>query len=364
MKFWRPALAVALSGLCCGGSAPPGGADAAPTLAADAPPAAYDAPERAYDGPSSDGKGAGVPDLAPPLPTTDGAAPSGGPATAADAGPPPSFSARCPAGPFPAPVAAASELACTDFQFGAPYNEGPTWVAGQGAFFFSAFTQFTGKGGDIIKYAPGGGCELFLAGVGCNGLAVTPDGNIVAACHQSRSVVKFDLATRKATTIADSYQGKMLDTPNDLVVHSNGTIYFTNPPFELAGRPAGVGIPLFRIDPAGVLSPVAMGRSMNGIGLAPDERRLYVLQGGIWDLDPAGVPSNQRPNFAGGDGMAVDCAGNVYASGRIYSPEGRAIGSYPGGTNLAFGGADGKLLLVVGGGNRVRAVHMNVPGLP
>jgi gluconolactonase len=288
-------------------------------------------------------------------------------ADAASAPPPggvPPARPRCPAGPFPAPTVGGEQTVCGDFAFTYTYNEGPTWVAAQNAFFFTNFAQFVGHGGDIIKYTPGGGCERFIAGVGCNGLAVTPDGNIVAACHQTRSVIRFDLATRQPTTLADGYQGQMLDTPNDLVVHSNGTIYFTNPPFELAGRPRGVGIPIFRIDPAGVLSPVAQGRSANGIGLSPDETRLYALQGGTWDLDPQGVPSNQRGFFAGGDGMAVDCAGNVYASGTIYSPTGQRLGSYPGGTNLAFGGADGKTLLIVGGGTRVRAVQLNLPGLP
>jgi sugar lactone lactonase YvrE len=109
---------------------------------------------------------------------------------------------------------------------------------------------------------------------------------------------------------------------------------------------------------------VAQGRSANGIALSPDEKRLYALQGGIWDLDPAGVPANQRSLSVGGDGMAVDCAGNVYASGQIISAQGQRLGSYPGGTNLTFGGRDGRTLLVVGGGTRVRAVAMNVPGLP
>jgi gluconolactonase len=350
MKLDRPALALALLSSC--GQAGGGGSlpapydsavisiDAAVVVVAPTPPHAPVPPPG--------------PDAAVAMPVAPDAAPP----------PLPEVVPRCPPGPFPAPVVGASETVCADFKFGPPYNEGPTWVAGQGAFYFSVFTQFTGKGGDIIKYTPGGGCELFLPDVGCNGLAVTPDGNIVAACHQNRAVVKFDLRTKQATTLADSYMGQMLDTPNDLVVHSNGTIYFTNPPFELAGRPRGVGIPIFRIDPAGVLHAVAEGKAANGIGLAPDEKRLYALQGGIWDLDPQGVPSNQRASFVGGDGMAVDCAGNVYASGRIVGPDGKQLGTYPGGTNLTFGGADGKLLLVVGGGNRVRVVHMNLPGLP
>jgi gluconolactonase len=256
------------------------------------------------------------------------------------------------------------QTVCAGFDFNFTYNEGPTWVAAAGAFFFTNFVQRAPMQGDIIKYTPGGQCEVFISGVGCNGLAVTPGGNIVAACHQSRSVIEFNLATKQPRTIAERYMGQLLDTPNDLVVHSNGTVYFTNPPFELGNRPPGVGRAVFRIDPAGVLNLVAQVGPPNGIGLSPDERRLYALNGGIWDLDANGVPSNRREIFTGGDGMAVDCAGNVYASGSIFNAQGMRLGDYPRSTNLAFGGADGKTLLLAGPGNGVRLLRMNLPGLP
>ena len=272
--------------------------------------------------------------------------------------------ARCPTGPFPQPTMLSSKDVCGDFPFKYDSNEGPTWIASQNAFFFSNYAIQQAMGGDIIKYTPGGSCEVFIAGVGCNGLAVTNDGNLVAACQQSRSVVRFDITTKQATTVADGYMGMMLDSPNDLVVHSNGTIYFTNPTYELGGRPPGVGLAVFRVDPTGIVSLI-MKSACNGIGLSPDEKLLYVLQAGVWDLDPQGVPSDPRPLFTGGDGMAVDCAGNLYASGTIFSPAGDNLGAYvSGGTNLAFGGPDSKTVLVVGRGTMVRELQMNVPGLP
>ena len=270
---------------------------------------------------------------------------------------------RCPAGPFPAPMPGTAQAVCGGFNFNYSYNEGPTWV--QGAFYFTNFVQGAPTRGDIVKYTPGGPCEIFVRDVGCNGLAVSNDGGLLAACHQSRNVLRFDLATKQSRVIADRYMGELLDTPNDLVQHSNGSIYFTNPPYELGGRPAGVGPATFRIDPAGTLTLIYRSRP-NGIGLSPDERRLYVFGGGIWDIDTTGAPANRREMFAGGDGLAIDCAGNVYTSGgAIYSGEGRNLGtSVPRGTNLAFGGADGKTLLIVGPGNNARAVPMNLPGLP
>jgi sugar lactone lactonase YvrE len=269
----------------------------------------------------------------------------------------------CPAGPFSAPSVVSSKTACQGFNLEYSWNEGPTWVESQGAFFFSNFVAGSASGGNIVKYTPGGNCEVFIRDVGCNGLAASNDGNLLAACQQTRSVQRFDLKTKQATKVADSYMGKMLDTPNDVVQHSNGSVYFTNPTNELAGRPVGVGPAAFRVDPSGVVSMIKAG-NCNGIGLSPDEKSLYVLLLGRWDLDAQGAPSNERSMFTTGDGMAVDCAGNVYANGNIFSSTGQNLGSWGTGTNLAFGGADHKTVLVTGPGKQLRELTLNVPGLP
>ena len=252
---------------------------------------------------------------------------------------------------------------CQNFSFSYSWNEGPTWVSSQKAFFFSNFVAGSASGGDIIKYTPGGNCEVFIRDVGCNGLAASNDGNLLAACQQTRSVVRFDLATKKATTVADRYMGTMLDTPNDLVQHSNGSIYFSNPTNELAGRPVGVGPAAFRVDPNGTVSLIRQG-DCNGVALSHDEKKLYVLLSVMWDLDAQGVPSNRQSMFTTGDGMAVDCAGNVYANGSIFDPSGQKIGTWGNGTNLAFGGEQGKTVLVTGSGKQLRELTMNIPGLP
>jgi len=270
----------------------------------------------------------------------------------------------CPAGPFPTPMAGQAQTVCTGFQYNYTYNEGPTWIASQGAFFFTNFLQGQAMRGDIIKYTPGGQCEVFLHDVGCNGLGLSPTGNIMAACHQPRAVLEYDVVTKAATVLADMYMGTMFDSPNDLVAHSNGSIYFSNPNYELGGRPPGIGPALFWRDPAGVLTLVKVG-AMNGVTLSADEKTLYVVGGGAWDLDATGRPSNNRASFANGDGIATDCAGNIYSStGTITNPQGQSQGTVPAGTNLAFGGADGATLIVVGGGTNVRTLAMNLPGFP
>jgi len=276
----------------------------------------------------------------------------------------------CPAGPFPTPAAGNAMTVCQGFQFQYDYVEGPTWVASQGAFFFSNFTQGATNGmitGDIIKYTPGGSCEVFIKDVGTNGLAVTPDGNLVGATHKTRSVTEFGInPPHTLTVLSDMYMGKMLDSPNDLIVSSKNNIYFSNPTYELGGRPQGVGGAIFRRDPQGMLTLIKMAGAPNGVALSPKEDRLYVVNGGLWDLDANGVPSNNRDFPLTADGLGVDCAGNVYLSGgSIRDPMGgNEIAKFPGGTNLAFGGTDGKSLIVVGGGTSVKLVPMNVPGLP
>jgi gluconolactonase len=117
------------------------------------------------------------------------------------------------------------------------------------------------------------------------------------------------------------------------------------------------------LDPVGAISVIATG-PVNGIALSPDETHLYVVFQGVWDLDAAGVPSNPRSFPLGGDGIAVDCAGNIYDNtGTIRNPQGNPIGTFPAGTNMAFGGPDGKTLFVVGG-TIAQIVPMNIPGLP
>jgi gluconolactonase len=275
----------------------------------------------------------------------------------------------CPQGvEYPEPEAGeVTEDVCGDFDFAYPYNEGPTWIASEGAFFFTNFERGAAESGDIIKYTPGVGCEKFIEGVGCNGLAVSNDGNLLGACHQTRSIERFDVVTKVATTVVDMFMGELLDSPNDLVQHENGGIYFTNPTYELDGRPEGVGTAILWIDPDGALSRLEPTGNPNGIALAPDGSALFVVGSGRWDIAANGTPSNHQGGGIGGDGLAIDCAGNLYTSGgSIQDADGNGLGNFPGGTNLAFGGEDGTTLLVVYDYDptSARTVQMNIPGLP
>jgi gluconolactonase len=271
----------------------------------------------------------------------------------------------CPPGPFEAPKPGPPVAVCAGFPLRFDWNEGPAWAPRQNAFYFSNFTKSSWTPpGDLIKYdVTTGKCETFLEGNGCNGLVVDHDGYLLAVCQVPRAVLRYDLDTRKSTVVVDMVEGKKLDTPNDIVLHRNGTIYFSNTTLDNAGRDVGLGSALLRIDPLGVVSIIARG-GINPLALSPDDKRLYAM-GGYWDLDDDGAPLQKHTPFTlGADGLAVDCAGNVYTmNGAIVSPDNKTIGRFPAGTNMAFGGADGKTLLAVGG-RGVHAIQMNLPGLP
>jgi gluconolactonase len=302
-----------------------------------------------------------APDAAVTTTVSDGSAaqPASPPADAAAA-----TGFRCPPGPYEAVKTGPSKDICPGFNVKYNWNEGPTWVASQKAFFFSNFTVMKAGPGDMIKYDPATDkCEVFIEGNGCNGLVADKEGGLIATCQTPRALLRYDLTTKQSKVLVDMVEGKQLDSPNDVVLHQNGTIYFSNATFELAGRPQGLGSALMRLDPAGMVTVIAKG-FINPLGLSPDGKRLYAM-GGYWDLDDQGVPLKKAGGFTlGGDGIAIDCAGNVYTDGgAIISPQNQRVGSYPGGVNMAFGGEDGKTLLVVGHQN-MHVVQMNVPGLP
>jgi len=253
----------------------------------------------------------------------------------------------CPAGPFPEQEEGESTPICEGFGYSHTFNEGPTWNAKAGAFFFTNFIQGSELGGDIIKYTPGGECEKWVTGVGCNGLGVSPSGELLAACHGPRAVMEYNVTTKAPRMVATMVDGELLDSVNDLIARSDGNVYFSNTTYELGDREPGIGFGLVRIDPMGVTSLIESGQ-LNGIALSPDETKLHVVGKGTFTLDAMGVPGQKGEPTPNGDGIAVDCAGGI--SNR--------------GTNSAYGGTDGKTLLVVGGGTNARTIQMTVPGLP
>jgi gluconolactonase len=257
--------------------------------------------------------------------------------------------------------------------------EGPAWS--NGALYFTEINPNPWDS-DIRKYVPGvEDAEVFLEAAGANGLAVDAMGTLYSATARKKEISKYDLGTKMPTQV----YGGSLNSPNDLAIADDGTIYFTDPQqseLPAGGQPAVVHILKDGMD--GVLSPDIT--PPNGVTLSPDNGILYITvtqQGlikkatlkGDGTLDSAAdfVTGLQTP-----DGMTKDCLGNLYVAvhdgGEVhaYSPEGTKLVTIKLGmannqqakpTNLAFGGADRKTLFITASYS-LWAVELPVAGYP
>jgi gluconolactonase len=262
---------------------------------------------------------------------------------------------------------------------GFEFTEGPVWD-GSGLLFSSPNTNV------IYRLEPEVGVSVFrpksgYTGTdigryhqpGSNGLAFSPDGRLTICQHGNRRVIRVN-PHGDIRVLADGFEGKRLNSPNDLVYRSDGTLYFTDPPFGLPGAfdDPGKELPfsgVFRVSPAGEVSLERMElEGPNGLAFSPDERHLYV---GNWDLERKvvmryGVAESGElvngtvfcdltgePGEDAIDGIKVDPEGNVLVCGPggiwILSREGERLGLLrlpedP--HNLAWGDEDGRALYV------------------
>lgn len=265
---------------------------------------------------------------------------------------------------------------------GFKFTEGPIWVPDEKSLLFSdpnsnVIYKYTPNGSEPGRLAvfrtPSGysGADIAEFGQpGSNGLTLDPQGRLTINQHGNHRVVRLEKDGTE-TILADSFEGKRLNSPNDLVYRSDGTLFFTDPPF---------GLPKFFDDPRKELSfsgvySIYKGRLQviskdftgpNGIAFSPDEKYLYV---GNWDekkkavmryeAKADGTLANGRVFFdmtsAPGedalDGIKVDQAGNLYVSGPgglwVISAQGKHLGTiiaprHP--HNMAWGDEDGKTL--------------------
>ena len=211
---------------------------------------------------------------------------------------------------------------------------------------------------------------------GTNGLIREAAGTILAADHGSRAVVRIDLETKRKTILASRYQGKRFNSPNDLVLASDGTVYFTDPPYGLEGMDASPDKEqpvngVYRLHRDGRVDLVVSDLSFpNGVILSPDEKRLYVavsdpkravvmvydraadgsLSRGRVFADMTALAASGLPGLP--DGMAVDTAGNLFTTGpggvHVFNPAGKRLGRIDTGVpiaNCAFG-EDGRTLFL------------------
>ena len=264
---------------------------------------------------------------------------------------------------------------------GFQWAEGPVWMKDGAYLLFSDIPR-----NQIMKWKEGLGVSQFMkpsgytgvadygAEPGSNGLTVDSQGRLVACEHGDRRISRLEPGGGKRTLV-DNYQGKRLNSPNDLVYKSNGDLYFTDPPY---GLPKRENDPMRELDFFGVYRLAKDGaltlltKEMtrpNGLAFSPDEKTLYVAQSdeskAIWMSFPVksdgtlgeghvfgDVTSMVKTHPGLPDGMKVDAKGNLWATGpggiHVFSPDGKRLGRIETGERTANcnWGDDGSTLYI------------------
>jgi len=265
---------------------------------------------------------------------------------------------------------------------GHTWVEGPVWDRRNGYLLFSDIPRNT-----VYRWFPGAGASEFLKPSGytgtapftgrepgSNGLAFDAEGRLVLCEHGDRRIARLEKDGRK-TTLVDRFEGKRLNSPNDLVFKSNGDLYFTDPPFGLPGafNDTGRELPfcgVYRLSRDGKLTLLTKEiKAPNGLAFSPDEKTLYVTNAdrdnAVWlayDVKGDGTlgagrvffdaTSWTRTRHGAPDGMKVDKDGNLFAAGpgglHVFDPDGAHLGSIDLGvatSNCAWG-EDGSVLYI------------------
>jgi len=248
---------------------------------------------------------------------------------------------------------------------GFEWSEGPLWLPEQEKVIFSdipnnSIFEWSEKAGLKLYLKPSGYTDTIARGgeTGSNGLLLDAEGKLVLCQHgdrrMARMLTSLDAPEASFETIAGAWKGKRLNSPNDAVYHSNGTLYITDPAYGMELRYEDprremdfTGV--FRITPEGEVSLMLKHLTApNGIGLSPDENRIYVANSGgstgsLWmeyDIEEDGSLQNERLFYdagpasdslrGGADGLVVRNDGIIFATGPggvwIMTPEGKHLG--------------------------------------
>lgn len=273
--------------------------------------------------------------------------------------------------------AAKIEVLASDFE----WSEGPVWVKEGAYLLFSDVPKNT-----VYRWKEGEGLSEFLkpsgftgrAGYGnepgSNGLTINRKGELVSAEHGDRRISAMPLSGGGKVTLAAHWEGKRFNSPNDVVQHSSGAYYFTDPPYGLPQKEKDPTreiqqFGVYRIAPGGqVTQLIADLKRPNGLAFSPDEKTLYVAQSdteayimaypvnGDGSVGKGRIFYDASPLMKQGlkgapDGIKTDASGNVFSTGPggvlVLSPQGKLLGRIDTGeatANCAFG-PDGWLYL-------------------
>jgi len=265
---------------------------------------------------------------------------------------------------LPIPDGTEIELIANGFQF----VEGPVWNDTLGLLFSDL------SGNKVYKWTEDDSISIFLnPSSNSNGLTYDLEGHLILAQTGLRRVTRRE-SGGSLTSLADTFNGKKLNSPNDLAVKSDGAIFFTDPPFNIPpGQQQELTFAgIFRISPTGELQLLDSTLNLpNGICFSPDETKLYVNNSQariiyVWDIIDDSTIANKREfariNPTGyADGMKVDSSGNLFCTGPlgvwVFSPEGDLLDTIlvpinP--TNCNWGNEDRKTLYITAGNSVYR----------
>ncbi|MGI9170197.1 MAG: SMP-30/gluconolactonase/LRE family protein [Caulobacteraceae bacterium] len=271
---------------------------------------------------------------------------------------------------------------------GFAWLEGPVWFADHGALLFSDIPNDR-----ILRWSEAGGVEVFRQlSHFANGQTRDRQGRLISCSHQDRCLYRTEY-NGALTVLAERFEGKRLNSPNDVVVKSDDTVWFTDPPYgimtDYQGFKAEAELPanVYRLDPrSGELTVVASDfEGPNGLCFSPDERRLYVTEtGGMFDPDPlqrirvfklsaggahlTGGRVFHKIDPGAADGIRCDEDGNVWSSAadgvHCIAPSGELMGKIlvPSlVSNLTFGGRANSRLFICAS-HTLYAIYLNRRG--
>ena len=287
------------------------------------------------------------------------------------------FSSSCLGGSIVQPGAEVEKLAD-----GMKFTEGPVWLPKKQKLVFSDIPNSV-----LMQWDEKNGLSEFRKSKNANGNILDLEGNIISCQHGARNIIRID-KWGKVRVLADKFNGKRFNSPNDVAVWKDGTLWFTDPPWGLREPHEIPGHWVYKLDPkTGEIEVLIKDLAMpNGIVFSPDFARLYVA-------DTGGSKRHPDPKFhdfqdtvtcyalskkgklekklfvidQGSDGMAVDVKGNLYLTSgniQVYDSDGKKIETIeipqkP--ANVCFGGKDYQTLFITARSS-LYSIRLNLPG--